>query len=145
MPVDATNDWYRRLGASHHRHSESVRLNARAIRERERAQQLACYRRWPEIVLAMRALVDRYNSGAGRELLVVGEGSGGHGGEPTVTVTARSGRTLEMAVEGADLWVRASRDENGRTQGERWIGLDRTAEATADYVLQNWLMRLEPS
>jgi len=56
-----------------------------------------------------------------------------------VTVTLHGGRTLVMAVDGADLWVRASEDENGRMQGERWIGLNRTDEATAGYVLRNWL------
>jgi hypothetical protein len=131
------------LGASHRRRDEAVRLSAHAIQERDQAQQLACDRRWPAIVVAMRALIDSYNEGAGEEALLLVDGHGASG-EPTVTVTARSGRALVMAVEGADLWVRASQEGDGRTQGERWIGVNRTDEDTAGYVLQNWLAQLEP-
>jgi hypothetical protein len=141
--VNATNDWYRRLGASHRRRDEAVRLSALAIQERDQAQQLACNLRWPAIVVAMRALIDFYNDGAGEEALLLVDGRG-ESGEPTATVTTRSGRALVMAVEGADLWVRASQDGNGRTQGERWIGVNRTDQDTAGYVLQNWLAQLEP-
>jgi len=62
--------------------------------------------------------------------------------QQTATVTARSGRSLVMAVEDADLWVRATEDESANPS-ERWIGLDRTDQATAAYVLQNWLAQLE--
>ena len=92
----------------------------------------------------MRTLIDCYNDGAGGEVLILVDDPSGHGDEPTATVTARSGRSLVMAVEGADLWVRARQDENSRTEDERRIGLNRTDEATAGYVLQNWLAQLEP-
>ena len=49
-----------------------------------------------------------------------------------------------MAVEGAELWVRASADGTGTTQAEHWIGLNRTDQDTAGYVSQNWLTQLEP-
>lgn len=140
-PADATKNFYRRLGASQSRRDEAAQLSARAIHERDDARQLACHRRWPAIVDAMRTLIACYNDGAGEERLIIVDGPAGHGEEPTVTVTSHGGRTLVMAVDGADLWVRASQDENGRMQGERWIGLNRTDEATADYVLQNWLAK----
>src|SRR5689334_4610343 len=54
--VNATHDWYRQLGASHRRRDESVRLSALAMQQRDQAQQLACDRRWPAVVEAMRAL-----------------------------------------------------------------------------------------
>jgi hypothetical protein len=136
-PAAATKDFYRRLGASQSRRDEVAQLSARVIQERNDAQQLACHRRWPAIVDAMRTLIACYNDGAGGERLIIVDRPAGE--EPTVTVTSHGGRTLVMAVDGADLWVRASQDENGRMQGERWIGLNRTDEATAKYVLQNWL------
>ena len=142
-PADASLAWYRRLGASHRRHVELSHLNARAMQERDDARQLACYHRWPAIVGEMRTLIGCYNEGAGEEILILADGVSRQGSEPTATVTARSGRTLVMAVEDGDLWVRGGADENGRTQGERWIGLNRTDEATAAYVLQNWLSQLE--
>ena len=141
-PTDATNDWYRRLGASHRRRDESIRLSARAIQDRDNTQQTACHHRWPAIVEAMRTLIDCYNEGAGEELLILVHGPSGQDGGPTATVTARSGRSLVMAVEGTHVCVRASRSEN-RAQDERWIGLHRTDEATAGYALQNWLTQLD--
>jgi hypothetical protein len=142
-PADATNDWYWRLGATHRRRDESARLSARAIQEHGDAQQIACHRRWPAIVDAMRVLIDHYNDGAEGEALILVDGPSGPGGEPTATVTARSGRTLVMAIEGTDLCVRTSQDGNSRTEDERWIGLHRTDEATAGYALQNWLAQLD--
>ncbi len=138
-PADATKDFYRRLGATQSRRDAAAQLSARVILERDAARQLACHRRWPAIVDAMRTLIACYNDGAGGERLIIVDGPAGHGQEPTVTVTSHGGRTLVMAVDGADLWVRASQDENGKMQAERWIGLNRTDEATAGYVLQNWL------
>lgn len=140
-PAEATKNFYRRLGASQSRRDEAAQLSARAIQERDDARQLACLRRWPAIVDAMRSLIAYYNDGAGGERLMIVDSPAGHGEEPMVTVTSLGGRTLVMAVDGADLWVRASQDENGRMQGERWIGLNRTNEATAGYVLQNWLTK----
>ena len=55
--ADATTDLYRRLGASQSRRDEAVQLSARAIQERDDARQLACHRRWPAIVDAMRTLI----------------------------------------------------------------------------------------
>jgi hypothetical protein len=141
-PADATKDWYRRLGASQRRRDEVAQLTARASQERDDARQLACHRRWPAIVDAMRTLIACYNDGAREERLIIVDGRA-DGEEPTVTVRSQGGRTLVMAVDGADLWVRASQDENGRMQGERWIGLNRTDEATANCVLQDWLAKVD--
>ena len=141
--VHETKDLYSRLGASHRRRDEAAHLSARAIQERDDARQLTCRRRWPTIVDAMRTLVNCYNEGTGGETLIIVDGPTGQGEEPMVTVTARGGRALVMAVENADLWVRTSQNENGRMQGERCIGLDRSDEATAGYVLQNWLAQLD--
>jgi len=139
---DATNDWFRRLGASHRRRDEAARLVTLAGQERDQARQLACHRRWPGIVDAMRRLIACYNDGTGGEPLILVDQPTADD-EPIATVTARSGRSLVMAVEDADLWVRATEDETGGNQDERWIGLDRTDEATAAYVLQNWLAQLD--
>ena len=139
----ATIGWYRRLGASHRRRDELARLDAGAIQEHDNARRLACYRRWPGIVDAMRTLIGCYNDGAGRETLLLVDGPSGPDNEPSATVTARRGQSLVIAVEDSDLWVLPSLDENGRGQGERWIGLNRTDVATAAYVLQNWLAQLE--
>lgn len=137
IPADARHAWYRRLGASHRQHDELSRLNARVMQERDDARQLACHHRWPAIVDEIRTLIDCYNEGAGEEILTLVDGVSPRGSEPTTTVAARSGRTLVMAVEDGDLWVRGGY-EDGRTQGERWIGLNRTDEATAELRTRPW-------
>jgi hypothetical protein len=130
---DATNDWFRRLGASHRRRDESARLVALGVQERDQARQLACHRRWPGIVDAMRTLIGCYNDGTGGDPLTLDDNPSADG-EPIATVTARNGRSLVMAVEDADLWVRATEDETSGNPSERWIGLDRTTSHDARRV-----------
>jgi hypothetical protein len=139
----ALTDWYRQLGTRHRRRDALAQLSARAIEDRDQSRQAACRHRWPPIVAAMRTLIDGYNEGAGGPVLTLVERATHAGGEPTATVTARSGRTLVLAVDDSDLWVRARRDANGTTESERWIGLNRTDAATAAYVLQNWVAQLD--
>lgn len=142
-PAPATADGYRRLGADHHRRDDAARRAARALQERTEQRALACARRWPAILQAMRTLIGWYNEGAGREMLVLVDSPAGSAGEPSATITAPGGQTLVIAVEGADLRVHAGLEgENRRQQGERWIDLNRTDDATAGYVLQNWLAQL---
>jgi hypothetical protein len=142
-PAGVTNDRYRRLGANHRRRDEIARQAARTIQDSDTRRQLACRTRWPEIVAAMRALITAYNQGTRLESLVLVDGPSGDAGELSVRVTAQSGQTLTMALDGDDLWVRPMRDDSGTlTQSERWIGLGRTNEATAEYVLQHWLTQL---
>jgi hypothetical protein len=143
--VDEVNDWYSRLGASHRQRDDLARLTARAIEERSTAQRLACHHRWPAIVNAMRTVIGHYNDGAQADVVSLHDRPTGEGGDPAATVATRSGRSLVIVVEDADLWVRASLDDNGNTHAERWIGMHRTDEATARYVLQNWLAQLEPA
>src|SRR4029434_482970 len=96
---------------------------------------------WPAIVAAMRRLIGCYNHGTGRETLVLVDNHTAESGELTATVNAGESEVLVLAVDEADLWVRPPQSDTA--QGERWIGVDRSDEATAAYILQNWLTRLD--
>ena len=134
------DDWYRRLGESHRKREDAGRRQAGTIQDREDTRGLACRQRWPAIIAAMRRLIRAYNDGTGRETLVLVDNHTGESGELTATVTARKSQMLVLAVDEGDLWVRPPQTEPA--EGERWIGVDRSDEATAAYILQNWLTRL---
>ena len=134
------DDWYRRLGESHRKRDDASSREADTIQDREDTRERACRHRWPAIVAAMRRLIRGYNDGTGRETLVLVDNHTGEIGELTATVTAGNGQVLVLAVDEAGLWVRPPQSDPAH--GERWIGVDRSDEATAAYVLQNWLTRL---
>ena len=88
----------------------------------------------------MRRLIGSYNDGVGGDSIVLVDNHGGNRDELTATVSARDGQMFVLAVDDGDLWLRAS--GNGQAERERRIGIERSDEATAAYVLEDWLSRL---
>ncbi len=138
----ATSDWPRSLGASHARRDARARDDANDLDATQHAQQLAIRRRWPAIVDAMQAVINRYNAGAGSNALTLSDHSISDEGELAVDVTAPRGQLLTLAIDEGDLWVRPCHAADGVRQGERWIGLGRSDTAIAAYVLQPWMSQL---
>lgn len=137
-----SHDWSRSLGASHARRDARARRDAEHLDAAHQAHERALRARWPAIVDAMRAVVDRYNRGAGGTSLTLFDQSIGSDRELAVDVTAADGRVLTLVVDEGDLWVRAGEDAGGVRQAERWIGSDRSDAAIAAYVLQHWMNQL---
>lgn len=141
-PGGSVAEWYRRLGAARRHREERAHRDKHAVDSRNHAREVACRRRWPAIVAEMRTLIRSYNDGTGAETVTLIDERAGGRHELTATVTGPNERKLVLEVDGADLWVRATQDQEGRPESERWIGLDRSDGATAHYVLQNWLAQL---
>jgi hypothetical protein len=136
------SDWYWQLGGTHRRRDESAGRESRARQDRQQEQEHAARVRWPDIVAAVRTNVRRYNLGAGLQWLTVIDDAG-ESGVSIATVVARSGQTLTITKSGADLCVRPSPITVGAADGgRRWITLEATDEAIADYALQDWLTHL---
>ena len=134
-------DW-RSLGAAHRRRDDMAASLAHTRGERDNDRAAASVARWPGIVRAIEAAVAAYNEGVGRELLGVVETSGLH--DPSVTIAATDGTIpgLVITLEGAELNV-GNRALDPSSPGiKRWVDLERTDEATAAYVLQEWMERL---
>jgi hypothetical protein len=102
-------------------------------------------RRWPGIIASIRTLIASYNDGAGRELLTAMEQP--HPDHPVLIVesTGCARGAVTIAVDGADLCVRASAASHragDRHDIQRRIDCSRTDAATAAYLLQDWMERL---
>ena len=96
--------------------------------------------RWMAIVAGIRRLVDAYNAGAGRTVLSVEEETD----EPTVTVAAGAeAPSLTAALEDTVTCVLQVRTVDGVScSSEVRLRSDRSDDATAAYLLQNWMQRL---
>ena len=96
--------------------------------------------RWAAIVVSMKGLADAYNAGARRVVLRVVEQSG----QPTVTVaTGGEGTPCLTATLEDTLICIHGRDSGGVTRAtEIRLSPDRDDDATAAYVLRNWMERL---
>ncbi|HXD21675.1 MAG TPA: hypothetical protein VN654_31935 [Vicinamibacterales bacterium] len=95
--------------------------------------------RWTAIVAGIRRLVDAYNAGARRAILSVAEESD----EPTVTIAAGGeGPSLTAALEDTLICVHAREAGGVARVSEVRLRPDRGDDATAAYVLQNWMQRL---
>jgi hypothetical protein len=129
----------RRVSAKNSRDEFAARTAKSRATEAERTTAVAI-ERWAAIVLKMRELADAYNGGARRPVLSVVEQSG----QPTVTVaTGGEGRPfLTVALEDTLICIHA-RDSGGvaRTTEIR-LRPDRDDDATAAYVLRDWMQRL---
>ena len=132
--------WAQELGKERHARDECVARMAKS-QEEDAAQTLAVsVERWAAIVAGIRRLADAYNTGARRMVLSVVEQSG----QSTVTV-ATSGEgtpSLTAALENTVICVHA-RDAGGISHAtEVRLRPDRGDDATAAYLLQNWMQRL---
>jgi hypothetical protein len=131
--------WARGLGEEHHGREELAGKTSKSRQEDAARATALSAERWAAIVTGIRRLVDAYNAGAERAVLSVEEASD----EPTVTVAVGAeGPSLRAALDDTLICVHA-RDAGGVARvSEVRLRSDRGDDATAAYVLQNWMERL---
>jgi hypothetical protein len=135
-----TSNWAKRLGQEHCTRDESAARLATSQRQDAAQATAASVERWVTIVAAIRRLADAYNAGATRAVLSVVEQSE----QPTVTVAAGGEGTpyLTATLEDTLICVRA-RDALGIPHATEFrLRSDCDDDATAAYVLQNWMQHL---
>ena len=135
--------WALGLGEERRARDASVVRTTTSEREDAARTTAASVVRWAGIVASIRRLVDAYNTGAQRAILSVVEQSG----RSTVTVAAGAEGTpsLTAALEDTLICVQAC-DALGVSHAvEVRLRPDRSDDATAAYVLQNWMQRLDPT
>jgi|ERR1041384_34040 hypothetical protein len=131
--------WAQELGEERHARDERTAKTAKSAQEDAARTSAVSVERWPGVVAAIRRLVDAYNAGAGRALLNVE----GESDNLTVTIAAgREGPSLTAALENALISVRASGTAGISYPSEVRLRPDRDDDATAAYVLQNWMQHL---
>lgn len=138
-PETAVTQWAHRLGEEHQGRDERAAQTTTSQDEDAARTSAVSAERWPGIVAGIRRLVDAYNAGAGHALLNVEEESD----EPTVTIAAGGeGPSLTAALEDTLVCVRARDADGASHSSEVRLRPDRGDDATAAYVLQNWMQRL---
>ena len=131
--------WERGLGEERHARDERAAETAKSADEDAARTSAVSAGRWPGIVAAMRRLVDAYNEGAGRAVLNVD----GESDNPTVTIAAgRQGPSLTATLEHTLIGVRGHGTGGVSYASEVRLRPDRDNDATAAYVLQNWMQHL---
>jgi len=131
--------WARGLGEERHARDEQAAETAKSADEDAARTSAVSAGRWPGIVAAIRRLVDAYNAGAGRAVLNVE----GESDNPTVTIAAgRHGPSLTATLENTLIGVRAHGTGGVFCASEVRLRPDRDDDATAAYVLQNWMQHL---
>ena len=136
----AITDWAHRLGKHRHVRDEHVLCTAKSEAEATARSNAASLERWQAIVECIRRLSDAYNAGAKRVCLSVVERSG----PPAVTVAWNGEATpyLTATLEDTVICIRG-RDSGGVAHAtEVRLRPDRDNDATAAYLMQNWMQRL---
>jgi hypothetical protein len=139
LPPDQTG-WAQRLGHARHGRDESAAQLARSQQADAAHATALATDRWVTIVAAIRRQAEAYNAGARRVVLNVIEQSE----ESTVTVAAGGEGTsyLTATLEGTFICMKA-RDVLGIPHATEFrLRSDRGDDATAAYLLQNWMERL---
>jgi hypothetical protein len=135
-------NWAHGLGEERYAREECNTRTAKA-EEHEAARALAAsLERWEAIVASIKRLAAAYNVGARRAILSVIEQTG----QPTVTVATDGdgapALALTAALEGTLICLHF-RDSSGVAHAaEVRLRPDRDDDATAEYLLQNWMQRL---
>mgnify|MGYP001066388714 CR=1 FL=1 len=135
------SDWPRQIGEKHQRRDQAASRRAQAIVDEEHERTAACRLRWPMILTAIRALTDEYNTGFGRDAVVVVEGSDLEHPSVTLESAVSERSTLGITVDGSELFVRTNTAVDSR-ETTRWVALNRTDEDIAAYLVQDWMERL---
>ena len=142
LPPDQTGR-AERLGHARHGRDESAAQLARSQQADAAHATAVSTDRWVTIVAAIRRQAEAYNAGARRVVLNVVEQSE----ESTVTVAAGDEGTpflpfLTATLEGTFICMK-SRDALGIPYATEFkLRSDRDDDATAAYILQNWMERL---
>jgi hypothetical protein len=128
------------MGEKRSRRDQAAAVATHTLADLENERNTDSVQRWPVIVAAMRKLIAGYNEGAGHDVLSLVEDPV----NPCVTVESvrRGQSSLVMALDGADVSVRARPGPNETANGVRWVRLSRTNEETAEYLLRNWMEQL---
>ena len=135
------SDSPRQIGEKHQRRDQAASRRAQAIVDEEHERTAACRLRWPMILTAIRALTDEYNTGFGRDAVVVVEGSDLEHPSVTLESAVSERSTLGITVDGSELFVRTNTAVDSR-ESTRWVALNRTDEDIAAYLVQDWMERL---
>ncbi len=138
-PPDQTG-WAQQLGHARHGRDESAALLARSQQADAAHAAALSTDRWLGIVAAMTRHVEAYNAGARRVVLNVVQESG----VSTVNVAAggEGAPYLTVTLEGTFVCMKA-RDGLGIPHTTEFrLRSDRDDDATAAYILQNWMERL---
>ena len=135
------SDSPRQIGEKHQQRDRAASCRAQAILDAEHEQTAACRLRWPMILTAIRALTDEYNTGFGRDAVVVVEGSDLEHPSVTLESAVSERSTLGITVDGSELFVRTHAAVDSR-ESTRWVALNRTDEGIAAYLVQDWMERL---
>ena len=132
--------WAQRLGEQRHAQDVCVVRAAKAEEEAATRTNAVSLQRWQAIVACIRNLVDAYNAGANRVVLSVLD----EPGQRAITVHAGDGHAPYLtAILDHTLICSQGRDSNGVAHAsELRLRPDRDDEATAAYVLQNWMQHL---
>lgn len=140
--TDHVKDW-RSIGTTHRRRDEAEAGVAHAQIERDTSRSTSALARWPAIVSAITDVVAAYNSGVGRERLVISEATDDQQ-RPSLTIDSTSpvNPALVLTLDHAEIRVeqRSTQADAGGIQ--RWVDLSRTDADTAAYVLQDWIEHL---
>lgn len=137
MPI---TDWAHRLGEHRHVRDERVVWTAKSEAASAARSNATSLERWQAIVVCIRHLSDAYNAGAKRVCLSVVERSG----PPAVTVAWNGEGTpyLTATLEDTVICIRG-RDSAGAAHAtEVRLRPDRDNDATAAYLMQNWMQHL---
>lgn len=132
-------NWAHQLGEQRHIRDECA---ARLVRsETDGAVRLneLSLERWRSIVDCVRQVAAAYNRGAKRGCLSVKRS--GHNAV-TITETGEGTPYLTAALEDTIICVRGRHRDGGVHATEVRLRQDRGDDATAAYVLQNWMQRL---
>ena len=132
--------WARGLGEARHASDASAARSAKSSQDDAVRTAEVSGERWAAIVVAIRRVVDAYNAGAGRAVLEIVEPSG----QQAVTVATGGGGApyLTAALEDTLICVHG-RDADGLAYAtDVRLRPDRSDDATAAYLLQNWMQHL---
>ena len=132
--------WAQDLGEERYARDECAARTAKSREEEAERMTAVSIERWAAIVASIRGLADAYNAGARRVVLSVVEQSG----QPTVTVATSCEGTpfLTAALEDTLICIHG-RDSGGVARAtEIRLRPDRDDDATAAYVLRDWMRRL---
>jgi hypothetical protein len=129
------------MGERRRQRDAAADLQAWTLAERADDQRNSSLRRWPEVVGAIRALAKSYNEGVNLEAITITEENDGE--TPSVTVsTGAGGEVLVIVLDGPELCVHAHAGSHAVPDRRYWVHLNRTSEATAAYLLWDWMARL---